>query len=280
MKEEYFSHLTSEEKKVLIDKGTEAPFSGKYNNFFDAGIFICRACKAPLYESNTKFNSGCGWPSFDDEISGSIKRYDDFSGGRIRTEICCAKCDGHLGHVFVGEKITLNDTRHCVNSLSIQFKSYNNLERVTFGAGNFWKIENIFKNKSGIYMTSVGFMGGDIENPTYDEVSRGDTNHIEVVDIFFDSSVITFDELLKIFWFNHDPTSLNRQVDVEGSKYSSVIFYYTKKQKDYSEKAIILEEKKRKNQIITKLEPAKIFYRAEEYHQNYLVKNNLGNYSL
>lgn len=280
MKEEYFLHLTSEEKKVLIDKGTEAPFSGKYNNFFDAGIFICRACKAPLYESNTKFNSGCGWPSFDDEISGSIKRYDDFSNGRIRTEICCAKCDGHLGHVFIGEKITLNDTRHCVNSLSIQFKSYNNLERVTLGAGSFWKIENIFKNKSGIYMTSVGFMGGDIENPTYDEVRRGDTNHIEVVDIFFDSSLITFDKLLKIFWFNHDPTSLIRQGDVEGSQYSSVIFYYTKKQKDYSEKAIILEEKKRKNQIITKLEPAKIFYRAEEYHQNYLVKNNLGNYSL
>ncbi len=279
MNEEYFSHLTSEEKKILIDKGTETPFSGKYNNFFDAGIFICRACKAPLYESNTKFNSGCGWPSFDDEISGSIKRYDDFRGGRIRTEICCAKCDGHLGHVFVGEKITLNDTRHCVNSLSIQFKSYNNLDRVTFGAGSFWKIENIFKNKSGIYMTSVGFMGGEIENPTYDEVSRGDTNHIEVVDIFFDSSVITFDELLKIFWFNHDPTSLNRQGDDEGSQYSSVIFYYTKKQKDYSKKAIILEEKKRKNKIITKLESAKIFYRAEEYHQNYLVKNNLGNYS-
>jgi peptide methionine sulfoxide reductase msrA/msrB len=274
------SHLTSEEKKILIDKGTEAPFSGKYNNFFDAGIFICRACKAPLYESNTKFNSGCGWPSFDEEISGSIKRYDDFSCGRIRTEICCAKCDGHLGHVFIGEKITLHDTRHCVNSLSIQFKSYNNLERVTFGAGSFWKIENIFKNKSGIYMTSVGFMGGDIENPTYDEVSRGDTNHIQVVDIFFDSSVITFDELLKIFWFNHDPTSLNRQGDDEGSQYSSVIFYYTKKQKHDSKKAIILKEKKSKNQIKTKLEPAKIFYRAEEYHQNYLVKNNLGNYSL
>ena len=129
-------------------------------------------------------------------------------------------------------------------------------------------------------MTSVGFMGGDIENPTYDEVSRGDTNHIEVVDIFFDSSVITFDELLKIFWFNHDPTSLNRQGDDEGSQYSSVIFYYTKKQKNYSKKAIILEEKKRKYKIITKLESAKIFYRAEEYHQNYLVKNNLGNYSL
>jgi len=151
------------------------------------------------------------------------------------------------------------------------------LERATFGAGSFWKIENIFKNRSGIYMTSVGFMGGDLENPTYDEICKGDTNHIEVVEIFFDPSVITFDELLKIFWFNHDPTTLNRQGDDKGSQYSSVIFYYTKEQKDHSIKAIILEEKKRKTQIATKLKPAKIFYRAEEYHQNYLVKKKSGN---
>ena len=122
MKEDYFSHLSAEERFVIKEKGTEAPFTGEYNDFYQKGIFICRACKTPLYRSNDKFDSGCGWPSFDDEIDGAIVRYEYLSGGRVRTEICCAKCDGHLGHVFYGEKITEKDTRHCVNSLSIQFK--------------------------------------------------------------------------------------------------------------------------------------------------------------
>ena len=122
MKEDYFSHLSAEERFVIKEKGTEAPFTGEYNDFYQQGIFICRACKTPLYRSSDKFDSGCGWPSFDDEIDGAIVRYEDLSDGRVRTEICCAKCDGHLGHVFYGEKITEKDTRHCVNSLSIQFQ--------------------------------------------------------------------------------------------------------------------------------------------------------------
>lgn len=124
MKKDYLVNLTPEEKQILVDKGTEEPFSGKYNDFDSAGIFVCRACKSPLYESKTKFNSDCGWPSFDDEIHGAIIRYEDLRGERIRVEICCAKCDGHLGHIFHGEKLTKKDTRHCVNSLSIQFKAY------------------------------------------------------------------------------------------------------------------------------------------------------------
>tara|TARA_B100001250_G_C19202329_1_gene529998 strand:- start:64 stop:441 length:378 start_codon:yes stop_codon:yes gene_type:complete len=123
MKEKYYKNLNLEEKQILKEKGTEPPFSGEYNNFFEVGTFICRACKSPLYESNSKFDSGCGWPSFDDEIEGAITRHQDLSGDRVRVEICCSKCDGHLGHVFYGEKMTEKDTRHCVNSLSIQFKA-------------------------------------------------------------------------------------------------------------------------------------------------------------
>ena len=128
MENKYFKHLTNEERKIIANKGTEAPFSGEYNDHFEQGYFVCRACENKLYESKTKFDSGCGWPSFDDEVPGAIVRYEDNSLGRQRTEICCSKCDGHLGHVFQGEKITPKDTRHCVNSLSIRFISSSSLE--------------------------------------------------------------------------------------------------------------------------------------------------------
>ena len=128
MENKYFKNLTNEEREVLENKGTEAPFSGEYNNPFEQGYFVCRACHSKLYESKTKFDSGCGWPSFDDEVPGAIVRYEDNSLGRQRTEICCSKCDGHLGHVFHGEKITPKDIRHCVNSLSIRFISSSSLE--------------------------------------------------------------------------------------------------------------------------------------------------------
>ena len=128
MENKYFKNLSNEEREILENKGTEAPFSGEYNDHFEQGYFVCRACNNKLYESKTKFDSGCGWPSFDDEVPGAIVRYEDNSLGRQRTEICCSKCDGHLGHVFQGEKITPKDTRHCVNSLSIRFISSSSLE--------------------------------------------------------------------------------------------------------------------------------------------------------
>ena len=128
MGNKYFKNLTDEEREILANKGTEAPFSGEYNNHFEKGYFVCRACNNKLYESKTKFDSGCGWPSFDDEVTGAIVRYEDNSLGRQRTEICCSKCDGHLGHVFHGEKITPKDTRHCVNSLSMRFIASSSLD--------------------------------------------------------------------------------------------------------------------------------------------------------
>ena len=128
MENKYFKNLTNEEREIIANKGTEAPFTGEYNDHFEKGYFVCRACNNKLYESKSKFDSGCGWPSFDDEVPGAIVRYEDNSLGRQRTEICCSKCDGHLGHVFHGEKITPKDTRHCVNSLSIRFISSSSLE--------------------------------------------------------------------------------------------------------------------------------------------------------
>lgn len=111
--------LTSEEKRIIVNKGTEAPFSGIYEDFFEEGIYVCRQCESPLYRSEDKFNAFCGWPSFDQEIDGAVKRTTD--ADKRRTEITCAACGGHLGHVFEGEGFTPRNSRHCVNSISMKF---------------------------------------------------------------------------------------------------------------------------------------------------------------
>jgi peptide-methionine (R)-S-oxide reductase len=116
---EKYNELTPEEQRVILRKGTEMPFTGEYNSWKKAGTFICKQCEAPLYHSNSKFDSGCGWPSYHDEITGAVKRVLDADGRRV--EIVCNHCNGHLGHVFEGERFTAKNTRHCVNSISLKF---------------------------------------------------------------------------------------------------------------------------------------------------------------
>jgi len=123
MNKKYTKHLNTEEKAIIVNAQTEAPFSGEYNTVFKEGVYVCKACGVQLFDSSTKFNANCGWPSFDDAIQGSILKRTDLSLGRMRIEILCSNCEGHLGHVFEGENYTDKNTRYCVNSLSLKFIS-------------------------------------------------------------------------------------------------------------------------------------------------------------
>jgi peptide methionine sulfoxide reductase msrA/msrB len=267
-----FKKLKPEEKFVIINKGTERPFTGEYDEFFEKGTYICKQCGLPLYKSEDKFNSGCGWPSFDDEIPASVKRSVDADGKR--TEITCAYCGAHLGHVFHGEHLTNKNIRHCVNSISMEFIpegepiKYN---RAIFAGGCFWGVEHLFKEKEGVIDTRVGYTGGRTKNPTYEQVCMGFTGHAEAVEIIYDTEKISYEELTKLFFEIHDFTQKNRQGPDIGKQYRSAIFYTDEEQKKTAEKIINELESKDFN-IETKVEEASTFYVAEEYHQDYYKK--------
>lgn len=267
-----YNKLSSEEERVIVYKGTEMPGTGIYNDFKEKGTFLCKRCNAPLYESDSKFDSGCGWPSFDDEISGAVKRIPDKDGRR--TEIVCANCNAHLGHVFIGEGFTEKDTRHCVNSVSLNFEpmKINNYQKAIFAGGCFWGVEYYFQNKNGVISAESGYIGGTTKNPTYEQVCYKNTGHIEAVQVVFDAQIVSYEELAKLFFEIHDPTQINRQGPDVGEQYLSAIFYTDENQKKVSQKLIKqLENKGLK--IATKLVKASEFYKAEEYHQDYYFKN-------
>lgn len=266
-----YNKLNSDEKKVIINKSTEPAFSGKFNKYKKSGIYTCKQCNAPLYHSYDKFDSGCGWPSFDDEIEDAIKRSIDTDG--VRTEITCANCGGHLGHIFTGEQFTEKNTRHCVNSISMNFIPKDKIETATFSGGCFWGVEYYFKKAKGVIFTEVGYTGGKIQNPTYIEISTSKTGHAECVKITYNPSIISFEELVKLFFEIHDFTQVNRQGPDIGNQYRSEIFYTTNEQKKTANDLIkLLEEKNYK--VATKITKAEKFWKAEKYHQNYFGKQD------
>jgi peptide methionine sulfoxide reductase msrA/msrB len=266
-----YNQLTKEEQYVILNKGTERPFTGKYNKNKAKGIYTCRRCDTPLYRSDDKFDSNCGWPSFDDEIYGAVKRNRDADGRRV--EILCDNCGGHLGHVFLGEGFTPKDTRHCVNSISMSFVPAEKTERAIFASGCFWGVEYHFKKKKGVLLTSVGYTGGHKQNPTYKEVCYTDTGHAEAIEVVYDPSKVSYEELAKLFFETHDPTQVNRQGPDVGTQYRSEIFYTGDKQKETAKKLIAALEAKGLN-VATRLTKASTFWHGEDYHQDYYEKKN------
>jgi len=280
-----YKKLTPEEERVILNKGTERPFTGKYVNHSADGTYTCKQCGAKLFDSSSKFHSNCGWPSFDDQIKGTVKMQPDADG--VRTEIVCANCGGHLGHVFKGERLTSKNTRYCVNSISMDFvpegqdpfptassaeSEKPKQERAIFASGCFWGTEYHLQKVPGVISTTVGYTGGRTKNPTYKQVCTDKTGHAEAVEVVYDPSKTNYEQLARLFFETHDFTQLNRQGPDVGKQYRSAVFYLDEKQKDVAA-GLIATLKKKGFDVKTELTPASKFWPAELYHQDYYKKN-------
>lgn len=266
-----YNPLTPEEERVILQKGTEMPWTGKYTDYKEKGTYICKRCDAPLYLSEDKFDSHCGWPSFDDEIDGAVLRVADADG--VRTEIVCSNCGAHLGHVFLGEGFTEKDTRHCVNSISMSFipagqETVKKTDTAIFAGGCFWGVEYYLQQAKGVRSVESGYIGGHVDNPTYEQVCSHTTGHAEAVRVVFDPSETSYEEVARLFFEIHDPTQVGRQGPDIGDQYRSEVFYLNDDQKAIAEKLIqLLNDKGYK--VATKVTRATTFWPAEKYHQDY-----------
>lgn len=278
--EKKIEKLSDEEKRVILHKGTERPFVGKYTDEKSRGIYTCKLCDAPLFDSSSKFDSRSGWPSFDDEIKGAIKRIPDKDGRRV--EIVCSNCGAHLGHVFEGEGFTSKNTRHCVNSISLNLvkkpdTKNENLSYAYFAGGCFWGVEYYLQKLSGVKEVTSGFMGGFVKNPSYYEVVRSNTGHLESVEVVYDESKISYEEIAKAFFEIHDPTQTNGQGPDIGEQYLSAIFVQNDKEREVAED-LISKLEANGYRVATKIIKKSDFYPADESHQNYYDKKGSAPY--
>jgi len=291
--------LSSEQFAVTQKCGTEPAFQNAYWDNHKPGVYVDVVSGEPLFSSLDKFDSGTGWPSFTQPVKGTeIVEKKDSAFGMERTEVRSKKADSHLGHVFEDGPPDRGGLRYCINSAALKFIPVEEMDQAGYGqylepfvkagiiktpvhetailaGGCFWGMEEIIRQIPGVIKTTVGYSGGTIANPTYEDVCTGGTGHAESIQVEFDSTRLSYEHLLDYFFRMHDPTTLNRQHNDIGTQYRSAIFYTSEEQKKTAEAVKARWDKSGKfgKPITTEITAAGKFYPAEDYHQKYLVKH-------
>lgn len=285
---EALAKLTAEQRYVTQESGTERPYSGEYDHLFQPGIYVDIVSGEPLFSSDDKYNSGCGWPAFTKPIEEKmVTAHRDVTHGMMRVEVRSTHADSHLGHVFPDGPKDRGGMRYCINSASLRFvprarmeaEGYGDLlplvadgatETALLAGGCFWGMQDLIRRVPGVVSTRVGYSGGDVPNATY----RDHGTHAEAIEITFDPSKLTYRRILEIFFQIHDPSTLNRQGNDVGTSYRSAIFYENEAQKQTAE-ALIAEIDASgvwPGRVVTELSPAGDFWEAEPEHQDYLLR--------